>query len=39
MTDVSSKIGVSSLKVGDLLIQILVHCGLLGLVFLVLGRS
>ena len=39
MTDARSMIDVSSLKVGDLLIQILVHCALLGLVFLVLGRS
>ena len=37
MTDANSKIGVHRLKVGDLLIKILVHCALLGLVFL--GRS
>ena len=35
----SSKIGVRRLKVGDLLIKILVHCALLCLAFLVLGRS
>ena len=39
MTDASSKIDVRRQKVGDLLIPILVHCALLGLVFLVLGRS
>ena len=39
MTDASSKIDDRRLKVGDLLIQILVHCALLGLVHLVLGRS
>ena len=38
MTDASSKIDVRRLKVGDLLIKIF-NCGLLGLVFLVLGRS
>ena len=35
----SIKIGVRRLKVGDLLIKILVHCALLCLAFLVLGRS
>ena len=41
MTDASSKINVSRLKVGDLLIRILVglHSAFLGLVFHVLGRS
>ena len=39
MTDASSKINVRRLKEGDLLIEIVVHCALLGLVFLVLGRS
>ena len=39
MTDASSKIGVRRLNVGDLLIKILVHCALLGLVFLVLSWS
>ena len=39
MTDASSKIDVHRLKVGDLLLQILIHCALLGLVFPVLGRS
>ena len=39
MTDASSMIDVRRLKVGDLLLKILVHCALLGLVFLVLGRS
>ena len=39
MTDASSKIDVRRLKVVDLLIKILVHCALLCLVFLVLGRS
>ena len=38
MTDASGKIDVRRLKVGNLLIQILEHCALLGLVFLVLGR-
>ena len=37
MTDASSKIDVHRLKVGDILIKILVHCALLGLVFLVLS--
>ena len=35
----SGKICVRRLKVGDLLIQILLHCALLCLAFLVLGRS
>ena len=35
----SSKIGVRRLKVRDLLIKIYVHCALLCLAFLVLGRS
>ena len=39
MTDASSKVDVRRLKVEDLLIQTLVHCALLCLVFLVLGRS
>ena len=39
MTDASSKIDVRRLKVGDLLLKILVHCALLCLVFLVLGRD
>ena len=39
ITDASSKVDVPRLKVGDLLIQILVHCPLFILVFLVLGRS
>ena len=39
MTDVSSKIDVRRLKVGDLLTNVLVNCALLGLVFLVLGRD
>ena len=39
MTDASSKIDVRRLKVGYLLIQILVHCALLCLVFIVLGQS
>ena len=38
MTDASSKIDIRRQKVWDLLIQIFVHCALLGLVFLVLGR-
>ena len=39
MTDASSKIDGRRLKVWDLIIKILVHCAILGLVFLVLGRS
>ena len=39
MTGASSKIDVRRLKVGDVLIKILVHCALLVLVVLVLGRS
>ena len=39
MTEASSKIDVRRLKVGELLIQILVHCALLDLVSLVLGWS
>ena len=39
VTDASSKMDVPRLKMGDLLIQILVHFGLLGIVFLVPGRS
>ena len=39
MADAISKIEVCRLKVGDLIIKILVHFTLLGLVFLVLGRS
>ena len=39
MTNASSKIDFRRLKEGDLLIQILVHCELLDLVFLVLARS
>ena len=41
MTDANSKIDVRRLKVGELLIQILVHCASIipGLIFLVLGRS
>ena len=39
VTHPGSKIDVCRLKVGDLLKVILVHCALLGLVFLVLGRS
>ena len=39
MTDASSKIAVGRLKVGYLLIQILAHCVLLGLVFLVLAPA
>ena len=34
MTDATSKIDVRRPNVGNLLIQILVHCALLGLVFL-----
>ena len=37
--DASSKIDFHRLKVEDLLIKISVHSALLGLVFLVLGRS
>ena len=39
MNDASSKIDCCRLNVADLLIQITVRCVLLGLVFLVLGRS
>ena len=39
MTGTSIKINVRRLEVGDLLIKIVVHCALLGLVFVVLGRS
>ena len=39
MTDASSKMDVRRLKVGYLLIQILVHCALVGLVFFVRSRS
>ena len=39
MTDAISKFDVRRLNVGVLLIKILLHCALLGLVFLVLGRS
>ena len=35
----SGKICVRRLKVGDLLVNILLHCALLYLAFLVLGRS
>ena len=38
MTDASSKIDVRRLKVRDLLIKILLHCALLCLVLLILGR-
>ena len=38
MTDASSKIDIRMLNVWDLLIQVVVHCSLIGLVFLVLGR-
>ena len=39
MTDLSGKIDVRRLIVGDLLIQILLHYALLGLVFLVPGLA
>ena len=39
MTDASSKIDVRKLIVGGLLIKIWLHCALIGLVFLFLGRS
>ena len=39
MTDANSKIDVRRLKIGDILLKISVHCALLCLVFLVLGRS
>ena len=39
MTDANSKIDVRRLKMKDLLTKLLVHCALLCLVFLVLGRD
>ena len=38
MTGTNSKIDVRRMKVGDFVIQILVHCALIDLVFLVLDQ-